>query len=90
MALASYLPRVIPLLFFRKQIKSRFIKSFLFYIPYAVLTAVTFPAIFYCTGNIHTAVIGTAIALLLSYFKVNMALVALICVAVVFGLGFII
>lgn len=90
MALASYIPRVIPLLFCRKQIKSRFIKSFLFYTPYAVLTALTFPAILYSTGSLYTAIIGTAIALILSYFKVNMALVAVICVAVVFGLGFVI
>ena len=89
MALASYIPRVIPLVFFRKKIKSTFIKSFLYYVPYAVLTAITFPAIFYCTGNVYTALIGTALALVLSYFKLNMALVAVVCVAVVFGFGFV-
>lgn len=89
MALASYIPRVIPLVFCRKKVTSRFLKSFLFYMPYAVLTALTFPSIFYSTGNIITAAIGTAVALILSFFKLNLAAVAVICVAVVFGLGFI-
>ncbi len=88
MALASYIPRAIPLIFCRKKLKSRFWKSFLFYMPYAVLSALTFPAIFYSTGNVYTALIGTAVALGLSFFKVNMALVAVICVAVVYGFGF--
>ena len=46
MALVTYLIRMIPLTFFQKEIKSQFIKSFLFYVPYAVLGAMTFPAIF--------------------------------------------
>ena len=46
MALVSYLPRVLPVTIFRKPIKSRFIRSFLAYIPYAVLASLTFPAIY--------------------------------------------
>ena len=89
MALASYLPRVIPLVLVRKPIKSVFIKSVLNYIPYAVLACLTFPAIFYSTGSLETGIIGTAVALAMSYFKVNLAIVALVCVSVVFGVGFI-
>ncbi len=89
MALASYIPRAIPLIFCRKKITSIFWKSFLFYMPFAVLSALTFPAIFYATGNIYTAIIGTAVALILSFFKVNMAIVAVVSVAVVFGFGFV-
>jgi branched-subunit amino acid transport protein len=89
MALASYIPRAVPLIFCKKKITSKFWQSFLFYMPYAVLSALTFPSIFYSTGNIYTALIGTGVALGLSFFKVNMALVAVICVAVVFGLGFV-
>jgi branched-subunit amino acid transport protein len=44
MALTTYLIRVIPLTVFRKPIQSRFLKSFLHYVPYACLTAMTFPA----------------------------------------------
>ena len=51
MAAVTYLIRMIPFTFFRKKIKSRFFRSFLYYIPYAVLSAMTIPAIFYSTGN---------------------------------------
>ncbi len=89
MMLASYLPRVIPLVFVRKEIKSVFFKSVLAYMPYAVLASLTFPSIFYSTDSVITAGIGTTVALVLSIFKVNMAIVAVICVSVVFALGFV-
>lgn len=46
MALVTYLIRMLPLVIFRKKIENRFIRSFLYYIPYAVLAAMTFPAVF--------------------------------------------
>ncbi len=88
MALASFLPRFLPLVIFRKKIKSKFVKSFLSFMPYAVLSALTFPAVMYSTGNVAVAAIVTALALVTSYLKLNMALVAVICVAAAFGLGF--
>ena len=69
MAVVTYLIRMIPFAFFRKKIKSRFFRSFLYYIPYAVLSAMTIPAIFYSTGNIVTAIVGTLTAFVLSYFN---------------------
>ena len=69
MALITYLIRMIPLVFFRKKITSNFIKSILYYMPYAVLSAMTFPYVFYSTGNIYTALAGTAIALIASSGK---------------------
>ncbi len=89
MALASYIPRFIPLVFCRKKIQSTFLKSFLYYMPYAVLSALTFPAIFFSTGSLWTAIIGTVVAIGLSLFNVNLAIVAVVCVGTVFGLGFI-
>lgn len=77
MAGVTYLIRVIPFAFFRKQITSKFLNSLLYYIPYAVLSAMTFPAIFYSTGNTITASIGTAIALVLAYFDLPLIGVAL-------------
>ena len=68
MALVTYLIRVIPFALFRKKIKSRLLQSFLYYVPYAVLSAMTIPAIFYSTGNMTTALVGTAVALALAYF----------------------
>ncbi len=89
MIVASYLPRFIPLVFCRKKVKSVFLRSFLFYMPYAVLAGLTFPAIFYATDNVIVSAIGTAVALILSFFRCNMALVAVICVALVFGLSYV-
>lgn len=89
MALASFLPRMVPLVFCRKKVKSVFLKSFLYYMPYAVLSALTFPAILSSTGNVWTATIGTVLALIMSYFKVNLAVVAVVCTLTVFGFGFV-
>lgn len=77
MAGVTYLIRVIPFAFFKKKIRSRFFKSFLEYVPYAVLSAMTIPAIFYSTGSVVTAVIGTVTALILAYFGLPLIVVAL-------------
>ena len=89
MFIATYIPRALPLLFCRRELRSQFIRSFLFYMPYAVLAALTFPSTFYSTGSTATAIIGTAAALLMSMFEINLAIVATVCVAVVFGLSFV-
>ena len=83
MAAVTYLIRMIPFVFFRKKIKSKFIKSLLYYIPYAVLAAMTFPSIFYSTGNIITACIGTVAAIIAASSKASLIVVALIAVAAV-------
>lgn len=77
MALVTYLVRVIPFTVFRKKIRSRFLKSFLYYIPYAILSAMTIPAIFYSTGNMITAAVGTVIAVALAYLDLPLIIVAL-------------
>ena len=87
MAVVTYLIRMIPFAFFRKKIKSRFFRSFLYYIPYAVLSAMTIPAIFYSTGNIVTAIIGTVTAFVLSYFNLPLIVVALSATATAFSAG---
>lgn len=77
MAVTTYLIRVIPFAAVRGKIKSRFINSVLFYIPYAVLSAMTFPAIFFATGSVVTSSVGTAIALVMAYFDLPLIVVAL-------------
>lgn len=81
MAGVTYLIRAIPLAIFRKKIKSRFIKSFLYYIPYAVLAAMTFPAIFFGAGEgtsaIISACLGVVIALILAMLEKSLLTVAL-------------
>ncbi len=77
MAGVTYLIRMIPFAAVRGKIKSRFIRSFLYYIPYAVLSAMTFPAIFYSTENTAAALAGTAAALIMAYFNLPLIVVAL-------------
>lgn len=76
MAGVTYAIRVIPLVLCKKKIKNEFVKSFLYYIPYAVLGAMTFPAIFYSTGNFATACIGFVIAFLLAWREKSLLVVA--------------
>lgn len=84
MAMVTYLIRVLPLTCFRKKVRSRFIRSFLYYVPYAVLGAMTFPHIIYSTENIIYAMIGTGVALLLGYLEKGLTTVALVSVLAVY------
>ena len=89
MALTTYVIRMLPLTFFNKKIKSRYIKSVLYYIPYAVLSAMTFPAILYSTGNIYSAICGSVVAFALAFFNRSLLFVAICaCVGALIG-GFI-
>ncbi|MBR5825486.1 MAG: AzlD domain-containing protein [Clostridia bacterium] len=90
MAGVTYLVRMIPFTLFRKQIKSRYIRSVLYYLPYAVLSAMTIPAIFYSTGNLTTAAVGTAVAVILAYFNKPLIVVALAAAASAFIAGLIV
>ena len=76
MAGVTYLIRMLPLVFCRKEINTKYVRSFLYYVPYSVLTAMIFPAIFYSTGTLISAVIGTATAFVLAYFKRGLLTVA--------------
>lgn len=77
MAGVTYALRVIPLLLMRRPLRSRWINSFLFYVPWAVLTAMTIPAIFYATSHIFTACVGLIVGVLLALFNRSLATVAL-------------
>ena len=77
MAGVTYLVRMVPLVIFRKKIENTFIRSFLYYIPYAVLAAMTFPAVFSSTGGIWSALVGLLVALLLAFFEKGLVTVAL-------------
>lgn len=76
MALVTYAIRALPLVLCKKKIENVFIKSFLYYVPYAVLGAMTFPAIFYATSNIITAAAGCITALILAWFERSLLTVA--------------
>ena len=77
MAIITYIIRVLPITVFRKKISSVFIQSFVYYVPYAVLAALTFPAIFTATGDTKTSIVGTGMALVLSFFNRGLVVVAI-------------
>ena len=77
MAVTTYLLRMLPIAIFRKKITNRFIKSFLAYIPYAVLSAMTFPAVLYATGNVFSAAAGMVVALAAAFCNKGLITVAL-------------
>lgn len=77
MALVTYLPRMLPLTFMKRRINSRFLRSFLEYVPYAVLAAMTFPAILYSTATAVSAGVGLVAALLLAWRGRGLLTVAL-------------
>ena len=72
----TYLIRLLPLLFIRKRIENRFIRSFLHYVPYSVLTVMAFPAIFHSTTYTASAIAGFAVAVLLAVRKKSLIIVA--------------
>ena len=76
MAGVTYLIRALPFAFFRGPINSRFLRSFLYYIPYAVLTAMTIPAVFTSAGSPLSAAAGFAVALVLAYMRLPLIAVA--------------
>ena len=77
MAGVTYLVRAIPLVLIKKKIENKFILSFLYYMPYAVLTVMTIPAVFFATDNVISAIAGVAVALLLALLKQGLLSVAL-------------
>ena len=90
MAGVTYLIRAIPFTLLRRKIRSRFLRSFFHYIPYAVLTAMTIPAIFYSTNDPATAAAGTLVAAALAYLRQPLIVVALAASAAALGVGVII
>ena len=88
MAGVTYLIRMLPLTVFRKEIKSVFVKSFLHYVPYAVLAAMTIPGILSSTGDIRTAAAGLVVAVIMAWKGCSLLTVAIgACVAVAAAQG---
>ena len=76
MAITTYLIIMLPLVLCKKKIENIFIRSFLYYVPYAVLGAMTIPAIFFSTGSIFSAISGFIVALFLSWKEKSLLTVA--------------
>ena len=84
MGLIMSLLKLVPILFLKKKIKNRFLQSFLAYIPFAVLTSMTFPEVFHSTSSVISAAIALVAAVVLAYFGQSLIVVALSSTAVAF------
>lgn len=83
MALVTYFIRVLPLTLIKKEIKNRTVRSFLYYVPYVTLAAMTFPAVLNAASSRLSALIGFAVALILAYKEKSLLKVAgFACLAV--------
>ena len=76
MAGVTYLVRMLPMVLIKKKITNTFVRSFLYYVPYAVLGVMTVPAIFYSTSYLISAIVGFAVAAVLAYFEKGLLAVA--------------
>lgn len=84
MAVVSYAIRVLPLTLIRKEIPSKFIRSFLYYVPYVTLAVMTFPAIIDATQSPVAGVIALVVGILAAWFGASLFQVAFSCCASVF------
>ena len=84
MAITSYLPRVLPLVLFRKRITNKYIYSFLIYMPYGVLSAMVLPEILSSTGSIISAIVGGVVAIVISLFNLGLLPTTLIATLATF------
>lgn len=88
MAGVTYLIRMLPMTVFRREIKSVFVRSFLHYVPYAVLGAMTFPDVLYATGSLWTALAGLVVAVVMAWRGRSLLTVAVgACLAVAAAQG---
>ena len=83
-ALVSTIIRVLPVTIFRKPIKSRFVRSFLYYVPYVTLAVMTFPAIINATQSNISGILALVCGSIAAWFNMSLFKVACICCGVVF------
>lgn len=84
MAGSTYLIRAVPFAAVKRKIENRFIQSFLYYIPYTVLAAMTVPAVFFATDSVLSAVMGVAAAVTLALLGKSLMTVAVAACAAVY------
>lgn len=89
MAGITYLIRMLPMVLIKNKIKNKYVLSFLYYVPYTVLSVMTIPAIFYATSSVYSAVAGFLAAMVMAYFGKSLLKVAATSCVVVFVVEFV-
>ena len=80
----TYAIRVLPLTLIRRQIKNRFLNSFLYYVPYVTLAVMTFPSIIYATQSVYSGIAALIIGMIVAWFTKDLFKTAVSCCAIVF------
>lgn len=88
MALVTYLIRVLPLTLIRKQIKNKYLKSFLYYVPYVTLSVMTFPAILHATQSIYSGLLALIVGIVVAWLGFDLFKTAVSCCLIVLILEF--
>ena len=88
MASVSFLIRALPMTLFRKPIKSQFVQSFLYYVPYVTLSVMTFPAIVNATQSPVSGAAALVIGILAAWFGADLFKTAVVCCGAVLLLEF--
>ena len=88
MFVAVYAVRVLPLTLIQKPIKNRFVKSFLYYVPYVTLAVMTFPAIVDASGTVWVGILTLVAGIIAAWFGLGLFPVAAICCGIVFAFSF--
>ncbi len=88
MALVTYLIRVMPLTLIRKQIKNKYLKSFLYYVPYVTLAVMTFPAILHATQSIYSGLLALVVGIVVAWFGFDLFKTAVSCCLIVLIIEF--
>lgn len=89
MAVVTFAVRALPITLIRRQIKSRFLQSFLFYVPYVTLSVMTFPAILNATQSPISGALALLAGIIAAWFGASLFKVAVSCCAVVLIVEFI-
>lgn len=84
MASVTYTVRLLPFILLRSKITNRFVRSFLYYVPYVTLAVMIFPQVLYSTSSVISAVLGMATAFILAYCGKNLIQISLLTCSAVF------
>lgn len=88
MAIVTYLIRALPLTLIRKQIENKYVKSFLYYVPYVTLAVMTFPAIIHATQSIYSGILALVVGVVVAWFGFDLFKTAVSCCVVVLIIEF--
>ena len=84
LGIICWLMKIIPFIFFNGKIKNQFINSFLYYVPFAIMTSMIIPEVFHSTSSVWSAIVGVIVSIILALLNQNILVVSLISTIMVF------